>query len=520
MSSDQTVQDAQPQADAPGKDTEVRALLEEAKRAQGKGRTELARHLFERVVAVDGDNEDAWLLLAAMHKDAGVAQAMYERVLRSHPESQRAQAGLERLAAGQVPRPQQQANKLPEPTTMAESPAAALAPKGESTQTPGSVADADGPALYVPPWDCETAIPVGKPAAAEPIIAEPARPEPLPDVVPVGGVAVEPQREHAATVSAVPAEIPAKVQAQASIPEPITVHEERPVGGAAGAREEEGSQGLALAGATESIEEDALAAESHEVTGERATRRPSPVTGPRMWPRRVVRDIVMVAMLGIVVLGAFGLVSLLTDRTRAEDVRVALGVVTLTPTCTETPEPTLTPTATATAVFSPTPMSTATSGPTPTFTPSPTPTQSWITAKYLPLPLGEKWIEVDLTKQTLKAYDGTVLVFQTRISSGRKNTPTLEGKFRIQRKLESQLMSGPGYYLPAVPYVMYFVGSYALHGAYWHNNWGTPMSHGCVNLRREDAKWLYDWTEPQVPAGVKALAATADKPGTWVLVHK
>jgi lipoprotein-anchoring transpeptidase ErfK/SrfK len=54
-------------------------------------------------------------------------------------------------------------------------------------------------------------------------------------------------------------------------------------------------------------------------------------------------------------------------------------------------------------------------------------------------------------------------------------------------------MSGPGYYLPGVPYTMYFYKGYGLHGTYWHSNFGTPMSHGCVNLKTEDAGWLYNW---------------------------
>jgi lipoprotein-anchoring transpeptidase ErfK/SrfK len=147
-------------------------------------------------------------------------------------------------------------------------------------------------------------------------------------------------------------------------------------------------------------------------------------------------------------------------------------------------------------------------------------TPAWITQAFLPLPTEEKWIEVDLTNQMLYAYEGTEMVFSTKVSTGRANTPTLVGKFRIKTKLESQTMSGAGYFLPGVPYVQYFVYQYALHGAYWHNNWGTPMSHGCVNLRREDAKWLYDWTDPKVPAGAKSVAATASNPGTWVVVHK
>ena len=143
-----------------------------------------------------------------------------------------------------------------------------------------------------------------------------------------------------------------------------------------------------------------------------------------------------------------------------------------------------------------------------------------MTSKYLPLPLEEKWIEVDLTTQMLYAYEGRELVFSTEISSGRSATQTTQGKFRIQRKLESQTMAGPGYYLPNVTWVQYFVGAMAFHTAYWHNNFGQPMSHGCVNMREADAKWLYDWTSPAVPEGSKSVQATASSLGTWVLVHK
>ena len=72
------------------------------------------------------------------------------------------------------------------------------------------------------------------------------------------------------------------------------------------------------------------------------------------------------------------------------------------------------------------------------------------------------------------------------ISSGKKGTPTVTGTFRIYVKYSSAPMSGPGYYLPGVPYVMYFYKDYGLHGTYWHNNFGTPMSHGCVNLKTEN----------------------------------
>ncbi len=106
---------------------------------------------------------------------------------------------------------------------------------------------------------------------------------------------------------------------------------------------------------------------------------------------------------------------------------------------------------------------------------------------------GRRWIEVDLTNQTLTAWQGDVAILYTSISSGLPGTPTVTGRFQIGVKYQSQRMTGPGYDLPGVPWVMYFYGSYALHGAYWHNNFGTPMSHGCVNVRVGESEMLYNW---------------------------
>jgi lipoprotein-anchoring transpeptidase ErfK/SrfK len=104
-----------------------------------------------------------------------------------------------------------------------------------------------------------------------------------------------------------------------------------------------------------------------------------------------------------------------------------------------------------------------------------------------------KWIEVILAEQRLIAWDDGRAVLSTSISSGTRRTPTVRGSFKIYRKYVRQRMTGPGYNLPNVPYVMYFKGSYALHGTYWHNNFGRPMSHGCVNLPTGTAGWLYEW---------------------------
>jgi lipoprotein-anchoring transpeptidase ErfK/SrfK len=106
---------------------------------------------------------------------------------------------------------------------------------------------------------------------------------------------------------------------------------------------------------------------------------------------------------------------------------------------------------------------------------------------------GERWIDVDLTNQSVYAYEGDTVVNSFIVSTGTWLTPTVTGQYKVYVKYRSASMSGPGYYLPAVPYIMYFYKSYGLHGTYWHNNFGTPMSHGCVNLRTDDAAWLYDW---------------------------
>ena len=110
---------------------------------------------------------------------------------------------------------------------------------------------------------------------------------------------------------------------------------------------------------------------------------------------------------------------------------------------------------------------------------------------------GARWIDVNLSTQTLTAYEGQVPVYSTLVSTGMWGTPTVVGAFQIYVKHYSALMTGgygaSYYYLPDVPYVMYFYGGYGLHGTYWHNNFGTPMSHGCVNLSVGDAAWLYNW---------------------------
>jgi L,D-transpeptidase catalytic domain len=132
--------------------------------------------------------------------------------------------------------------------------------------------------------------------------------------------------------------------------------------------------------------------------------------------------------------------------------------------------------------------------------------------EYSPLsadvPWDQKRIDVNLTQQTLTAYEYDKLVFKTTISSGipSEKTNTHTGKFSIMEKLPSELMGEArfsqtvdGYYqLPGVPWTCYFTeDGQAFHGTYWHDNFGTPMSHGCVNMRTSEARWLFRWATPE-----------------------
>lgn len=116
---------------------------------------------------------------------------------------------------------------------------------------------------------------------------------------------------------------------------------------------------------------------------------------------------------------------------------------------------------------------------------------------------GGKRFLVDLSDQMLYAYEGDTLVRSTLISSGLWPNVTVLGTYYIYLKYTSQRMVGPGYDLPGVPYVMYFYQGYALHGTYWHNNFGHPMSHGCVNMPTPEAEWAFNWAPIGTPVTVQ-----------------
>jgi hypothetical protein len=143
----------------------------------------------------------------------------------------------------------------------------------------------------------------------------------------------------------------------------------------------------------------------------------------------------------------------------------------------------------------------------------------------------EKWVDVNLKTETLVAFEGDKPVFATLVSTGRindddkeKDHRTRPGTFRIREKhvaatMDGDVASDGPYSIEDVPWIMYFNGSIALHGAFWHSNFGHVQSHGCVNLAPADARTLFGWTEPQLPKGWHGVEATADKPGTRVVVH-
>jgi hypothetical protein len=121
-----------------------------------------------------------------------------------------------------------------------------------------------------------------------------------------------------------------------------------------------------------------------------------------------------------------------------------------------------------------------------------------------------KWIDISIQHQLLVAYEGTRAVYVALVSTGlaemgdpETTTATKRGTFSIKSKHVSTIMTGnqqvDDYELADVPYVQYFEGSYALHAAYWHEKFGHPRSHGCVNLPPKDAAWLFEWTETAVP---------------------
>jgi lipoprotein-anchoring transpeptidase ErfK/SrfK len=138
-----------------------------------------------------------------------------------------------------------------------------------------------------------------------------------------------------------------------------------------------------------------------------------------------------------------------------------------------------------------------------------------------------------LSTQTLVAFAGDRPIYTTLISSGKeskikdKDHRTPLGEWRIREKHITTTMDGDGtaagdlpYSIEDVPYVMYFHRAYALHGAFWHNNFGVQMSHGCVNLAPLDAKYLFFFADPVIPPGFHGVWSNDTHPGTRIVIHE
>ncbi len=138
---------------------------------------------------------------------------------------------------------------------------------------------------------------------------------------------------------------------------------------------------------------------------------------------------------------------------------------------------------------------------------------------------GERWIDVDLDQQLLVAYEGDLPVYATMVSTGLRDTPTETGVYRTWKKVAETDMKGltgeDPYSVATVPWTQFFSPEkgLALHTSYWHDRFGWPKSHGCVNLAPLDARWLYFFTDPQVPPGWSMAAGVVEAPGSIIRVR-
>ncbi|MDP3275647.1 MAG: L,D-transpeptidase [Deltaproteobacteria bacterium] len=142
----------------------------------------------------------------------------------------------------------------------------------------------------------------------------------------------------------------------------------------------------------------------------------------------------------------------------------------------------------------------------------------------------ERWIDIDLNQQILVAYDGETPAFATLVSTGKRDHGELEryhtpnGQYRVYSKHVTTTMDGDTamagpYSIEDVPWVMYFWDSYAIHGAFWHGQWGWRMSHGCVNMAPNDARWLFFFANPQLPSGWHGVFSGREENGSPVIIH-
>lgn len=441
---------------------ETQKLLEEAREALKNKDVRLARRLAERVATLNPDNEEAWLILGAL-ANPKESVALIQRALEINPQNIRAQKGMEWAK-----------QRLEEQMTAPAAPAENL----EHTQP-------------------------GQGAAAEPVIPLDIEIQQL-----QGGVAEATPPEAAPTTE--PTATP-----EAAIPAAAPARKKRKTGA---------GMVLVLIGVL-------LLALAAWFAIHFPNQIPA-VSELLATPQALLKD------LGWMKLPAFGVngsvratasPTLITRlATPTQGVRILASTATAVPAsptpfapktstvpASETSTMTVPPTGTATSASqgsSPTPS--VTESPTNTAVESATPESgnaaggvvSAVVVEDTPIPQGttseiqagangERWIEVDLSDQALYAYEGDTLINSFSVSTGAWETPTVTGIYKIYIKLRASAMRGEGYYLPDVPYVMFFYKDYGIHGTYWHDSFGTPVSHGCVNMTISDAEWLYQFVQ-------------------------
>lgn len=133
-----------------------------------------------------------------------------------------------------------------------------------------------------------------------------------------------------------------------------------------------------------------------------------------------------------------------------------------------------------------------------------------------------RWVHVDLHEQVLTAYQGDALVFATLISTGAPDRETAPGLFQVFRKMRDCDMVSErwGYHIEKVPFALFFAGDESLHGTFWHDRFGTALTHGCVNLSLADAEWLFEWAPPPLPRGWQAVMPAPGRQTLWVMVER
>ena len=120
------------------------------------------------------------------------------------------------------------------------------------------------------------------------------------------------------------------------------------------------------------------------------------------------------------------------------------------------------------------------------------------------IPRDARWVHIDLDEQVFVAYEGDTPRYTSLVSTGAEGHETPTGLYQVQRKYLTKTMRGPDdthgrYRVEEIPYVMYYKGRYAVHGAYWHDQFGNVRSHGCTNVAPADAQWLFDWDQTALP---------------------